>query len=119
PSTCLSSLFFYLTPRPPRSTLFPYTTLFRSKYTEQRRGEAVCWKVGDHSLVQAIFDRKSDHAEGDGIQRIACVFDIIETNLAGNPTVFLRLPADTVGEAFGQEIAEGHIEFRCIRQLKP
>src|SRR5699024_12680861 len=83
PSTCLSSLFFYLTPRPPRSTLFPYTTLFRSKYTEQRRGEAVCWKVGDHSLVQAIFDRKSDHAEGDGIQRIACVFDIIETNLAG------------------------------------
>ena len=90
---------------------------FVVKYTEQRRGEAVCWKVGDHSLVQAIFDRKSDHAEGDGIQRIACVFDIIETNLAGNPTVFLRLPADTVGEAFGQEIAEDHIEFRCIRQL--
>src|SRR5205807_4231477 len=25
-----SSFFFLLTPRPPRSTLFPYTTLFRS-----------------------------------------------------------------------------------------
>src|SRR5205814_8307568 len=26
-----SLLFFFLPPRPPRSTLFPYTTLFRSK----------------------------------------------------------------------------------------
>src|SRR5947207_9135293 len=25
-----SSIFFLITPRPPRSTLFPYTTLFRS-----------------------------------------------------------------------------------------
>src|SRR5206468_11809026 len=29
---CLSFFFFFLTtPRPPRSTLFPYTTLFRSQ----------------------------------------------------------------------------------------
>src|SRR5207244_12014754 len=27
----LFSLFFFLPPRPPRSTLFPYTTLFRSQ----------------------------------------------------------------------------------------
>src|SRR5205823_14763882 len=27
----LFSFFFLMTPRPPRSTLFPYTTLFRSK----------------------------------------------------------------------------------------
>src|SRR5947207_13852730 len=27
----LSSLFFLMIPRPPRSTLFPYTTLFRSQ----------------------------------------------------------------------------------------
>ena len=46
---------------------------FVVKRTEQRRGEAVWGKVGDHSLVQALFDRKSDHAEGDGIQHIACV----------------------------------------------
>src|SRR5207253_7259254 len=26
------SLFFFMTPRPPRSPLFPYTTLFRSRY---------------------------------------------------------------------------------------
>src|SRR5438552_8634806 len=29
----MCSSFFLLTPRPPRSTLFPYTTLFRSRYT--------------------------------------------------------------------------------------
>src|SRR5437899_11914777 len=28
------SFFFLLTPRPPTSTLFPYTTLFRSVYSE-------------------------------------------------------------------------------------
>ena len=82
-------------------------------------GEAVWGKVGDHGLIQALFDCKSDHSEGDGIQCIACVPDIVETNLAGNPTVFLRLPADTVCEAFGQEIAENDMESRCIRQLKP
>src|SRR5699024_12476890 len=29
-SACLFLFFFLLLPRPPRSTLFPYTTLFRS-----------------------------------------------------------------------------------------
>src|SRR5438067_13872757 len=29
-STCNVSVFFLMIPRPPRSTLFPYTTLFRS-----------------------------------------------------------------------------------------
>src|SRR5437899_8046037 len=28
-------IFVLMTPRPPRSTLFPYTTLFRSRDTEQ------------------------------------------------------------------------------------
>src|SRR5437773_6828402 len=30
----LCFLFFLMIPRPPRSTLFPYTTLFRSKHVE-------------------------------------------------------------------------------------
>src|SRR6266511_6109609 len=29
--TCTSIVFFLMIPRPPRSTLFPYTTLFRSR----------------------------------------------------------------------------------------
>src|SRR5438309_7263723 len=32
PVHCLLWFFFLLLPRPPRSTLFPYTTLFRSQY---------------------------------------------------------------------------------------
>src|SRR5438034_7781078 len=43
PSSRLSlspiSLFFLMIPRPPRSTLFPYTTLFRSRQTPGRRGD--------------------------------------------------------------------------------
>src|SRR5207249_11809581 len=31
--------FFYLIPRPPKSTLFPYTTLFRSPPRSERPGE--------------------------------------------------------------------------------
>ena len=81
--------------------------------------EAFCWKVGNYSFVQALFDRKSDHAEREWIQRIASVCDIVKTNLAGEPAVLLRLTSDTVCEAFGQEIAENDMESRCIRQLKP
>lgn len=40
------------------------------------------------------------------VQFIACVPDIVEMSLAGDPVVLLRLPADTVCEAFRQEIAE-------------
>src|SRR3712207_9360650 len=36
----LVNLFFLMIRRPPRSTLFPYTTLFRSRGEPQRRQEA-------------------------------------------------------------------------------
>src|SRR5256885_9400453 len=35
--------------RPPRSTLFPYTTLFRSQLVERRRG-----RVGAHAHQRAV-----------------------------------------------------------------
>src|SRR5205807_3810863 len=35
-----SSVFFALKPRQPRSTLFPYTTLFRSHHARRRRARA-------------------------------------------------------------------------------
>src|SRR5438309_12091949 len=39
----LSSFFFFLMiRRPPRSTLFPYTTLFRSKRDEIEAGKSYC-----------------------------------------------------------------------------
>src|SRR3712207_1528573 len=36
-------LFFLMIRRPPRSTLFPYTTLFRSKYRLLRHGGLAGW----------------------------------------------------------------------------
>src|SRR5207237_9912142 len=35
-SLSLACVFFLAPPRPPRSTLFPYTTLFRSKWTSSQ-----------------------------------------------------------------------------------
>src|SRR5439155_26345345 len=53
PSALCSCLFFLLTiPRPPRSTLFPYTTLFRSPRLQfadafwWRRAEEGCLRLG-------------------------------------------------------------------------
>src|SRR5205807_7841077 len=71
------SIFFFLTiRRPPRSTLFPYTTLFRSPATAAadllriisdthkevmvtHDEQQVLFEVGDVSLVARLIDRKS------------------------------------------------------------
>src|SRR2546430_7329539 len=51
--------FFLMIRRPPRSTLFPYTTLFRS-LTEQypRNYESRGWKIG---VVPLLEDRSEEH----------------------------------------------------------
>src|SRR5688572_32424395 len=41
-------LFFLMTRPPPRSTLFPYTTLFRSPAARHRTGAALCGRAGSH-----------------------------------------------------------------------
>src|SRR3989304_9235961 len=52
----LSVFFFFLMiRRPPRSTLFPYTTLFRSRGDQRRRPECYSNKVCHRSAL----DRKS------------------------------------------------------------
>src|SRR2546425_13023072 len=35
---CFTPFFFLMIRRPPRSTLFPYTTLFRSRFAERESG---------------------------------------------------------------------------------
>src|SRR6266487_5144424 len=50
---CVFLFFFLMIRRPPRSTLFPYTTLFRSAVP----GRAVLGPGGDHCCEAA--DRKS------------------------------------------------------------
>src|SRR5438045_8603787 len=44
-SLCCSCFFFLITRRPPRSTLFPYTTLFRSHHG-----------IRGHKVVLDLFD---------------------------------------------------------------
>src|SRR5205814_8472432 len=62
--------FFLMLPRPPRSTLFPYTTLFRSRQagcmarTEKRRSaerlpQQIAWAVAAAEDKKAGEDRKS------------------------------------------------------------
>src|SRR5258705_10458501 len=68
PSYCLSSrrvpsflsFFFLMIRRPPRSTLFPYTTLFRSSGSRRLRG-AHSWYAWPGSAGRdfRILDRKS------------------------------------------------------------
>src|SRR3712207_4647238 len=36
--------------RPPRSTLFPYTTLFRSSWSEVLSASAKCWRARGHRV---------------------------------------------------------------------
>ena len=49
--------FFLMIRRPPRSTLFPYTTLFRSHQAarEAHGDEAVADREGAHSLTALLF----------------------------------------------------------------
>src|SRR5256885_16598871 len=58
--------FFLMIRRPPRSTLFPYTTLFRSPSSAigDTRGGSVPASVGHHDVViaaQVSEDRSEEH----------------------------------------------------------
>src|SRR5439155_24783506 len=50
----LTPIFFFTIPRPPRSTLFPYTTLFRSGFHRHRT----------HSLSQQIITQTVEFSSG-------------------------------------------------------
>src|SRR5215475_2984312 len=52
------SFFFLMIRRPPRSTLFPYTTLFRSRFGTL--GKVGGW-VGQHTLHACIGARSEEH----------------------------------------------------------
>src|SRR5713226_9831499 len=55
PNACSFFFFFLMIRRPPRSTLFPYTTLFRSR----RCHPACSASAGEHRLGHDRRDRKS------------------------------------------------------------
>src|SRR3712207_7469523 len=51
---CIVFFFFLMIRRPPRSTLFPYTTLFRSRNTDLGRFRRLVWATSGQSLDPAV-----------------------------------------------------------------
>src|SRR3989442_425523 len=62
-SVCLFFFFFLMIRRPPRSTLFPYTTLFRSRTVRREHDLYVLKQISGVSLSMA----GALHAEGAAI----------------------------------------------------
>src|SRR2546430_3680548 len=52
--------------RPPRSTLFPYTTLFRSVRREHRQIDGLRMPIGAGELAVNLSNRPGPHVEVDG-----------------------------------------------------
>src|SRR5947209_12577505 len=102
---CASSLFFLMIRRPPRSTLFPYTTLFRSppappRLAQQRYTPAGwSWRSEEHT------------SELQSRQYLVCRLLLEKKNLVQNAAVLLFPAWIVVGrdravglEATGQRI---------------
>src|SRR5438034_11692899 len=58
-TSVLSSLFFLMIRRPPRSTLFPYTTLFRSSPSPSRIAHVRVQRTAPRPHARDASDRKS------------------------------------------------------------
>src|SRR3970282_2664301 len=58
PVACVRCVFFLMIRRPPRSTLFPYTTLFRSLGQPSRLPER--WQSG-HIIEKDVKKRSEEH----------------------------------------------------------
>src|SRR3712207_7650486 len=102
---CSSLLFFLMIRRPPRSTLFPYTTLFRSQFVfslagadaeqmERLRAQisAMCtgWDVATvHEIVrETLRDRKSTRLNSSHANISYAVFCLKKKNITS--TTFLQ-----------------------------
>src|SRR6266446_8354905 len=53
--------FFLMIRRPPRSTLFPYTTLFRSAVAAQQTAQHVADRIGPDRARTAHLGRSEEH----------------------------------------------------------
>src|SRR5688572_33261155 len=60
------SFFFLMIRRPPRSTLFPYTTLFRSVCVVSPRGDVA---LGPHGHAHVLSGAEAAAADGERLQR--------------------------------------------------
>src|ERR1044071_7115736 len=92
---CIVSCFFFLMiRRPPRSTLFPYTTLFRAKAT--RVGQDYWYvRFGGEVRIDAV--RLEEHIENG--QTVASHEVIATTTSGGFPEGFRVAQGSTIGHA--------------------
>src|SRR5258707_10392085 len=93
---CLTSFFFLMIRRPPRSTLFPYTTLFRSTNQNVKKRPACSelrWAYCNHkatyfaSYLTRSEERFSRNAETDLVCRL-----LLEKKKKGRPGDGVRGP---------------------------
>src|SRR5690242_21745708 len=80
--------FFLLLPRPPRSTLFPYTTLFRSRHTragDVQRPARPEWRSHIPALLLGGYlrDRKSTRLNSSHMSISYAVFCLKKKKLEG------------------------------------
>src|SRR5206468_6726362 len=87
--------------RPPRSTLFPYTTLFRSRHCPRRKGRAVSaprpdeWRSEEHTselqsrsdLVCRLLLEKKNKKNKRRVVRLRCMIQSISLHLRQNDEV--------------------------------
>src|SRR2546430_5859312 len=66
--------FFLMIRRPPRSTLFPYTTLFRSHRDGDRAGVDAALRFGRGNALHPVQDRKSTRLNSSHSQISYAVF---------------------------------------------
>src|SRR5262245_64698025 len=85
--------FFLMLLRPPRSTLFPYTTLFRSLRPRPRRGPRARLVPGPHGVRPARAERSEEHtSELQSLRHLVCRLLLEKKKeLANKPTSVLEL----------------------------
>src|SRR5205814_8278956 len=79
-SLYLFLFFFLLLPRPPRSTLFPYTTLFRSvpsvrrrsRYALPARSPRCCWRFRREPSWNSALRSEEHTSELQSLRHLVC-----------------------------------------------
>src|SRR5436190_17382102 len=95
PWLCL--FFFLMLRRPPSSTLFPYTTLFRSCETQDRAGETGCGHVRSFVGACDLLElRSEEHTSESSHTVISYAVFCLKKKTAGRQELHpLRLPPGT------------------------
>src|SRR5439155_17914396 len=95
------NFFFLMTPPPPRSTLFPYTTLFRS-------GVAKRWQQARAGMVVAEC----------GTGKTLISLGAIHVNSDGNPFTALAMVPPRSEEHTSELQSRGHLVCRLLLEKK-